>query len=97
MLAELAIAEPAAFHAKIWVFERYLERKRALEYSFLDCHSNSRKENAFLVFSRLTGREALLHDFKFEVEFLAAKNRRQIELPEFSREPKRGPALIEVD
>ena len=33
-------------------------------------------------------REVLLHDFEFEIEFLAAQDRRQVELPELPHEPK---------
>ena len=41
-------------------------------------------------------RETSLHDFKLKVEFLTSADRRQIELPKLSREPKRRPALIHV-
>jgi hypothetical protein len=37
-----------------------------------------------------------LHHFQLEVEFLAAKDCRQVELPKLPREAKRWPALIEV-
>ena len=36
------------------------------------------------------------HNLEFKIEFLAAKDRREIELPKFSREAKRRPALIEI-
>src|SRR5215213_1935514 len=39
----------------------------------------------------------LFHDFEFEVEFFAAKDRRQVELPKLSRETKRRPALVEIN
>lgn len=38
----------------------------------------------------------LLHHFKFEMEFLAAKDHRQVELPKLAREAKRWPSLIEI-
>src|SRR5687768_1597601 len=38
----------------------------------------------------------LLDHFKLEVEFLPAKDHRQIELPKLSRETKRRPALIQI-
>ena len=39
----------------------------------------------------------LLHDLEFEVEFLAPKDGRKVELPEFSREAQRRPTLIKID
>ena len=39
----------------------------------------------------------LLHHFKLKVEFLAAKDHREIELPKLARETKPRPALIEID
>src|SRR6266853_1521839 len=39
---------------------------------------------------------ACLHGFKFEVKLLAPADRREIELPEFSREAKRRPVLVQV-
>ena len=36
-------------------------------------------------------------DFHFEVQFLATKDGRQIELPKFSREAQGRPALIQID
>ena len=39
----------------------------------------------------------LFHDLELEVEFLAAEDGREVELPEFSREAQRRPALIQVN
>jgi len=39
----------------------------------------------------------LFDDFELEVQLFAAKDGREIELPEFSGEAKRRPALIEID
>jgi len=41
-------------------------------------------------------RRSLLNNLELEVEFLAAEDRREIELPEFSGETKRRPALVEI-
>src|SRR4051812_45655986 len=41
--------------------------------------------------------EGLFHDFKFEIEFFPAADRRQIELPKLSREAKGRPALVEIN
>ena len=44
-----------------------------------------------------TDKRLLLHNLKLEIEFLATKDGRQIELPKLSREAKRLPSLIQVD
>ena len=63
-----------------------------IAYSFLDQYSNY--WSMVCVFRRFyrvlwsPGPAGLLHDFEFKIEFLAAQDRRQVELPELSREPK---------
>ena len=37
-----------------------------------------------------------LHNLKLKMQFLAAEDVREIELPELSRKTKSGPALVEV-
>ncbi len=37
-----------------------------------------------------------LHDFKFEMQFLASKDVGQVELPKLPGEPKSCPTLIEI-
>lgn len=44
----------------------------------------------------LTQIASVLHDFKFKIEFLAAKDGAEIELPEFAREAKGRPVLVEI-
>lgn len=64
-------------------------------YTFLDWDSNYWK--AAGVFVRAAIFANSLHDFEFEVEFLAPADGRQVKLPKFPGEAKRRPALIQVD
>lgn len=61
----------------------------------MDCYSNYWK--AAGVFGRAAIFANSLHDFQFEVQFLAPTDGREIKLPELSGEAKRGPALVEID
>src|SRR5215510_829537 len=45
----------------------------------------------------LDGRKTSLHNQKFELQFLAAEDIAEIELPKFSGETKTGPTLVQIN
>src|SRR5215218_7084363 len=74
----------------------FMKRWRGTAYKFLDLNSNN--WNRVAVFCQEQGKPLLLFDnFELKVELFPAKDCREVELPKFSGEAHRRPALIEID